>query len=180
MNSILQWCKLGHNILSSYMLCCCSVTKSCPTLYNSMDCSMPGFPVHHYLPKFARTYVHWVADAIQPSPPLFLPSPPALCLCYHQDLFERVGSSCHVSKVLEIQLQNQFYQWIVNPLWLSTLISLLSKGLSRVFSRTTVQKHQFFGIQPSLWHKSQIHTWILDKPYLWLYGALSAKWCSAF
>ena len=60
------------------------------------------------------------------------------------------------------------------------LISLLSKGLSRVFSNTAVQKHQFIGIQPSLWSNSHIHTWLLEKPWLWLEGPLSAKWCLLF
>ena len=56
-------------------------------------------------------------------------------------------------------------------------ISLQSKGLSRVFSSTTVQKHQFFSTEPSLWPNSCICTWLLEKPQLWLYGPLSAKWC---
>ena len=54
--------------------CCCSVTKSCPTLH-PMNCSVPGFPVLHYLPGFTQTHVHWVDDAIQPSPPLSSPPP---------------------------------------------------------------------------------------------------------
>ena len=61
------------------------------------------------------------------------------------------------------------------PLGLTGLI-LLSKGLSRIFSSTTIQKHQFFGVQPSLWSNSHIHTWLLEKPQLWLYGPLSVKW----
>ena len=56
--------------------CCCSVTQSCPTICNPMDCSTPGFPVLHHLPEFAQTHVHWVSDTIQPSHPLS-PSPPA-------------------------------------------------------------------------------------------------------
>ena len=54
------------------------------------------------------------------------------------------------------------------------------KGLSRVFSNTTVQKHQFFSAQPSLWSNSHIHTWLLEKPWLWLYGASLEKWCLCF
>ena len=65
-------------------------------------------------------------------------------------------------------------------LGLTGLISLLSKGLSRVFSNTTVQKYQFIGAQLSLWFSSHIHTWPLVKPHLWLYGPLSAKWCLCF
>ena len=59
-------------------------------------------------------------------------------------------------------------------------ISLQSKGLLRVFSNTTVQKHQFFCAQPSLWSNSHIHTWPLEKPWLWLYGPLSAEWWLCF
>ena len=60
------------------------------------------------------------------------------------------------------------------------LISLQSKGFLRVFSSTTVQKHQFFSARPSLWSNSHIHTWLLEKPQLWLYGLLLAKWCICF
>ena len=58
----------------------CSVAQSCLTLCNPMECSMPGFPVHHQLLEPAQTHVHWVGDAIQPSHPLFSPSPPAFNL----------------------------------------------------------------------------------------------------
>ena len=67
--------------------CCFSVTKSCLTLCNPMDCSTPVFPVLHHLLEVAQTHVHWVTDAIQPSHPLSTPSPPALNLSQHQDLF---------------------------------------------------------------------------------------------
>ena len=66
------------------------------------------------------------------------------------------------------------------PLGWTGLISLLSKGLSRVFSSTTVWKHQFFGAQPSLWSNSHICIWLLEKPYLWLHIPLLAKWCLCF
>ena len=66
------------------------------------------------------------------------------------------------------------------PLGRTDLISLLSKGLSRVFASTTIQKHQFFDIQLSLRSNSHIHTWLLDKTYLWLYGPLSVKWYLCF
>ena len=64
--------------------CGCLVVKFCPTLCDPIDCSMPGFPVLHYLLEFAQTRVHWVSDAIQPSHPLSSPSPPALCISQHQ------------------------------------------------------------------------------------------------
>ena len=76
--------------------CCCSVTESCPTLCNPMDCSTPGFPVFHYLLKLPQTHVHRVGDAIQPSHPLSSPSPLAVSLCQHQGLSQWVSSSHQV------------------------------------------------------------------------------------
>ena len=111
-------------------------------------------------PGAGSIHVHWVSDAIQPSHPLLSPSPPALSLSQHQGLCQWVSSSHHVAKVLELQLQP--FQWI--HLWLTDLLSLVSMWLSRVFSSTTSWKHQFFGAQLSLWSKSYIHTWPLEKP----------------
>ena len=88
-----------------------SVTQSCPTLCNPMDCSMPGFPIHCQLPELAQTHVHRVCDAIQPSHPLSSPSP-ALGLSQHQSLFQWVSSLRQVAKVLGLQLQHQSFQWI--------------------------------------------------------------------
>ena len=78
-------------------------------LCDPMDCSTPGFPVHHQLPDLAQTHVHRVDDAIQPFHPLSSPSPPALSLSQHQSLFQGVSSSHQVGKVLEFQLQHQFF-----------------------------------------------------------------------
>ena len=83
-----------------------------------MDCSTPGFPVHHQLLEFAQTHVHWVSDAIQPSHPLSSPFPPALNLSQHQGLFQWVSSSHQVAKVLEFQLQHQSFQWIFRTYFL--------------------------------------------------------------
>ena len=88
------------------------VPQSCPTLCDPMDCSMPGFPVHHQLPELAQTHVHQVSGAIQPSHPLSFASSPAFSLSQHQSLFQWVSSSHQVVKVLEFQLQHQFFQWI--------------------------------------------------------------------
>ena len=71
-----------------------------------MDCSTPGFPVHHQPLAFTQTHVHWVSDAIQPSHPLSFPSLPAFNLSHHQGLFKWVSSSHQVAKVLEFQLQH--------------------------------------------------------------------------
>ena len=130
-----------------------SVNQSRPTLCDPMDCSTPVVPGHHHLPELVQTHVHCVGDAIQPSHPLLSPSPPAFNLSRHQDLFKRVSSSHQVAKVLEFQLQHQSFQWIFQdwfPLGWTGWISLQSKGLARVFSNTTVQKHQFYGSQLSL------------------------------
>ena len=109
-----------------------SVSQSCLTLCDPVNRSMPGLPIHRQLPESTQTHVHWVGDSIQPSHPLSAPSLPALNLSQHRGLFKWVSSSHQVAKVLELQLH-----WI----------SLQSKRLSRVFSNTTVQKHQFFGAQ---------------------------------
>ena len=81
-----------------------SVTQSCPTLWDPMNHSTPGFPVHHQLLESTQTHVHWVGDAIQPSHPLLSPSAPALNLSEHQGLFKWVSSSQQVGKVLEFIL----------------------------------------------------------------------------
>ena len=110
----------------------CSVAQSCPTLCNPMDCSTPGFPVHHHFPEFAQTHIYWVSDAIQSSGSL---SPRAFSLSQHQDLFQRVSSSHQVAKVLELQFQYQSFQWVfrVDFFRIDWLIFLQSKELSRVF-----------------------------------------------
>ena len=81
-----------------------SVAQSCPTLFDPMNCSTPGLPVHHQLLEFTETHVHQVSDAIQPSHPLSSPSPPAPNPSQHQSLFQLVNSSHEVAKVLEFQL----------------------------------------------------------------------------
>ena len=88
-----------------------SVTQSCPTLCDPMNCSTPGLPVHHQLPDFTQTDVHRVGDAIQPSHPLSSPSPPAPNPSQHQGLFQWVNSLHEVAKVLELQIQHQSFQW---------------------------------------------------------------------
>ena len=87
-----------------------SVTQSCPTLCDPMNRSTSGLPVHHQLSESTQTHVRWIGDAIQPSHPLSSPSPPILNLSQHHGLF-RVSSLHQVAKVLELQLQNQSYQW---------------------------------------------------------------------
>ena len=140
---------------------CCSVTQLCPTLHNTMDCSMPGFPVHHQLLELTQTHIHRLGDVIQPPHLLSSPSPPAFNLSEHQGLFSS-ESSLHItwpkywSFNFSISPFNEYSGLISFRIdWFDLLES---KGLSRVFSNTTVQKHQCFGAQLSLWSNSHIHT----------------------
>ena len=138
-----------------------SVAQSCPILCQPMNRDMPGLPVHHQLPESTQTQVHRVGDAIQPSHPLSSPLPPTLNLPEHQGLFpmsqffasggQSIGVSASAS-VLPMNTQDS------SPLGWTGWISLQSKGLSGVFSNTTVQKHQFFRAQLSSQSNSHIHT----------------------
>ena len=115
-----------------------------------MDCNTPSFPVHHQLPKLAQTHVQRVGDAIQPSHSLSSLSPPPFNLSQHQGLFQWVSSSHQVIKVLGVSasasvLPVNIQDWF--PLGWTGGISLQSKGLSVVFSNTTVQKHKFLSAQ---------------------------------
>ena len=133
-----------------------SVAQSC---LNFCECSMPGFPVHHQLPELSQIHVHCIGNAIQPSLPLLSPSPPAINLPSI-----RTFSS---ESVLHIRWPKYWsFSFRISPsdgysgpisLGLTHWISLQSKGLSRVFSNTTVQKHHFFSIQLSLQSNSHIH-----------------------
>ena len=117
-----------------------SVAQLCLTLCNPMDCSTPDLPVPHHLPKVAQVLVHCLGDAIQPSHPLMPSSPSALNLSQSSGTFpmsqlfssddQNIGAS---ASVLPMSIQGSF------PFVLTGLISLLSKGLSGVFSSTTVQ-----------------------------------------
>ena len=159
-------------------------------LFATLDCSTRGFPVYHQLPGLSKpimsidgdaiqashllsspsppafNLVHWFCDAIQPSHLLSSPSPPAFNCSQHQGLFKWVTSLHQVVKlgvsVSTSVLPMNTQDW--SPLEWSSWISLKSKGLSRVFSNTTVQKHQFFGAQLSSQSISHIHTWPQEKP----------------
>ena len=131
-----------------------SVAQSCPTLCNPMDCLTPGLPAHHQLLELAQTHVHrvspWCHPTISSSAIPFsscLQSFPASGSFQMREFFTSVGQSIGVSAsawILPMNIQDWF------PLRLTGLISLQSKGLSRVFSNITVQKHQFFVAQLSL------------------------------
>ena len=130
---------------------CCSATPSCPTLWDFMNCIIPGFHVLYCSPEFAPIHVHWVHDAIQSSHPLSPPSPPAFTLCQHQgfpsELTLRIRWTEYLSFSLASVLPMNIQGWF--PLGLTGLISLLPKGLSRVFSITTAQKQQY---NESVWN----------------------------
>ena len=147
MNGKTKWkikCEGGWKVLILPLFCWCSVIQSCPALCNAMDCKTPGFPVLHRLLEFAQTRVHWVGDAIQQSCPLGVPFSSCLQSLLASgsftvsQLFISNGQSIRVSASASVLSMNWF------PLGLSGWVSLLSKGLSRVFSNTTVQKHQIF------------------------------------
>ena len=144
-----------------------SVAQSCLTLCDPMNHSTPGLPIHHQLPELTQTHAHRVGDAIQPSHPLLPPPPPApnpspaSGSFPMSQLFSWGGQSTGVSASTSVLPMNT-QDW--SPSGWTGWLSLQSKGLSRVFSNTTVQKHQFFGTQLSSQSNSHIHTWPREKP----------------
>ena len=140
-----------------------SVAQSCPTLCYPMDCSMPVFPVHHQLPGLTQTL-----ELVMPSNHLILGHPllllwsfPASGSFQMSQFFISGGQSIRISASTSVLPMNTQDLISFRMDWLDLL---QSKGLLRVFSNTTVQKHQFFGTQLSLWSNSHIHTWPLEKP----------------
>ena len=144
-----------------------SDAQVCPTLCDPMDCSTPGVPVHHQLPRvysnscpLSRWCDPTISSSVIPLSSRLLSFPASGSFQISQ-FFTSAGQSIRVSastSVLPMNIQD----WC--PLGWTGRISLLSKGLSRVFSKTTVQKHQFFSTQLSLKSNSHIHTWLLEKP----------------
>ena len=143
-------------------LWCCSVARSYPPLCNPMDCNMPGSSVLHYDLEFAQCplsqwYYLTISSSVTPFSSCPQSFPPSGSFPVSR-LFESSSQSIRApAPVLPMNIQGWF------PLVLTGLISLLSKGLSKVFSSTTVRKHQFFSPQPSLWSNSHICTWLLEK-----------------
>ena len=136
-----------------------TVTQSCPTLCDPMDCSMPGLPIHHQLPEFTQTHVHRVSDAMQPSHPLLSPSPPAFNLSQHQGLFksqffvsgnQRIGVSASAS-VPPMNIQD----WL--PLGWTGWITLLSKG----WTLKSLLQHR--SSKASIFHRFMVQ---LSHPYI--------------
>ena len=137
-----------------YVHCCCSIAKSCPTLWDAMDCS-------------SRSLLKLMSlESVMPSIILSSPSSPALNLSQHQGLFQWVDSLHWWPKYWS-------FSFSINPssehpglisFRMDWLDLLAAKGLTRVFSNTAVQKHQFFCAQLSSQSNSHIHTWPLEKP----------------
>ena len=176
-----QTCRTGH-MLSHEGCYCYSVTKSHITRCNPWAAARQAslsFTVSQSLSKlmFIESMCH---------PTIFLccpPSPFALDPPQLQGLFQWAGSSHQVAKVLELQLQYSVLPMNIQdwfPLGLTGLISSQSKGLLRVFSNTTVRKHEFLDTQPSLWFSSHNHTWLLEKTTALIMQIFVAKWCPCF
>ena len=140
-----------------------SVTQSCLTLCNPMDCSTPGLPVYHHLSAFTQTHVHWVCYAVQPSLPLSSTSLPTLNLSQHQDLFKWVSSLNQVVNV--IQLQHQSLQWIFGTDFLQD--GLVGSPCHPRDSQESFLIPQFKSIKYSvlsfLYSPTHIDAWLLEK-----------------
>ena len=164
---MMSWrmCSLNSYFISSVQFG--SVAQSCPTLCDPMNHSTQGLLIHHHFPEFTQTHVHRVCDTIQPSHSRSSPSKPAPNPSQNQSffpmsqLFSWGGQSTGVSALSSV-LPKKSQGW--SPSEWTGWMSLQSKGLSRVFSNTTVQKHQFFNAQPSSQSNSHIHTWPQEKP----------------
>ena len=142
-----------------------------------MDCCTPGFPILQYVLELAQTHVHWVDDAIQPSHPLlFLPS----ILPSIKVISNELALSIRWPKYwgFTISPSNEYSELISFRIDWFDLLAV--QGTFKSLLQHHNSKHQFFGAQPSLWSNSHIHTWLLEKPQLWLYGPLSAEWCLCF
>ena len=148
-----------------------------------MDCSTPGLPVHHQFPKLAQTHVHPVSDDVQPSHPLSSPASLAFNLPQHQGLFQWSVLHIRWPKYWSFNFSGSSYNEYSGLIsfrmdWLDLLVS---KGLSRVFSNTTVQKYKFFSTQLSLQSSCHIHTWLLEAGILHIECILhTAYWVQHF
>ena len=154
-----------------------------------MDCSMPGSSDLHCLPDFAQTIEfelkpwplsQWWHPLISSSVALFstcpqlFPASGSFPMCQHLASGGQIVGAAALASVPPVSIQG----W--SPLGLTGLICLASKRLSKSLLHPTVRRHPFFGAQPSSWSKPHIHTWLLEKPSLWLYRLLLAKWCLCF
>ena len=151
----------------SFTIACCLVAQSCLTLrpqrlqHAKLPCPSLSLRVCSNSGQLGRWCHPTISSSVVPFS-FCLQFFPASGSPSMSRLFTSRGQSIGASaSVLPMSIQDWF------PLGLTGLISLLSKGPSRVFSNTTVWKHQFFSTQPSLWSTSHIHTWLLEKPSKW-------------
>ena len=146
--SAFSWMTQSGKRMTLRNLYCCSVVQSCLPLWDLMDCSTPGFLFLHCLLEFAQIHVHWVDDAIQPSHPLFAPFSSCPQSFPASGSLQWVGSLHQVAKVLELQLQQQSFQWIV---WVDFLQDWLvcSPCSPRDFQESS-PKRQFKSINSSV------------------------------
>ena len=143
---------------------CYSVTKLCLTFCDPMDCSTPDFPVLHYFWNLLKfMYIIMLSNHLTLCctlllfPSSFPPASESFPMRWLSTSGSQSTGASSSASVIPINIQSWFLLGLIG------LISLQSKGLSRVFSSTTIQKHQFFGAQPSLWSTSHIQTWLLEK-----------------
>ena len=141
-------------ILTLFINCCCSVTKSCSTLCNLMDCSTPGFPLTHYLPEFAQIHILWVSDAIQLFHPLLSPFPPAFNLSWHQDLFQCFS--------LSISPSNEYLGLV--SFRIDSFDLLAVQRTFKNFFQLHSSEALYFSVQPYLRPSSHTGKWPLEKP----------------
>ena len=178
---IFMWCGSldGKGVLGRI---CCSVTQLCPMLCNLKDCSMPGFPVFHYLPEFAQTLVHWVDDAIQPSHSLLPPSPPVLNLSQHWFFFQwaplGIRSSKYWSFSLSISPCNEYSGLIsfrIDWLYLLAVHGTL-KSLHHHSSKASILQCSIFLMvqlsHPYMTTEYSSHIWINHKNHSFYYKDL--------
>ena len=160
------------------LCCCCSVAQSRPTLCDPMDCSTPGFPVAHQLLELAQTHVHWVGGAINHldlyHPLLLLASVFASIRVFSNELALHIRWPKYWSFSFIIIPSNEYSG--LSSFRMDWFDLLQSKGLSRVYSNTIVQKHQFFSTQLTLESNSHIHTWLLE---ILVYRPLNKLWGGA-
>ena len=164
--SSVKECHEGVMLLLLHHVVCCSVAQTCPTLGDSLDCSIPGplsLTVSLSLPEFMSIASVMLSSHLVLCHPLVLlrsifPTSGSFPICWLFASGDQNAGTSGVASVLPMNIQGWF------PLRLTGLISLLSKGLSRVFSSTTVQRHQFFSALPSFWSSSHNRTWPQERP----------------
>ena len=147
-----------------------------------MDCSIPGLPVHHQLPDFTQTHVHWVSDAIQPFHPLSYPSPSTFNHSQHQGLFKWVSSAHQVAKVLEFQVQNQCFQWIFRTDFLKDWLVWSPCSLHEVYSEKATLELAFCGSW-FFWMTKEVWCWVWLKflnilVLRWKIRHFPVQWCT--